>query len=260
MPRVFPSQIAEMVKAAFPEQVSGQRASVVVDYSTTGQFAALFRLLDELAPEFFAVGGKEYADLLANVETVRAHVDLSRSRNGAQLTFGAILGSQVNPLQVIIKYLERCSDSVPSPTTAVLSFVTDLDLRASIRLDLSAAEASLHHGEWKAATVLAGAASEALLLWALEQRPTEAKATARNLANSERRGLEHWSFDTMIAVAAKLGLIESATSTQAGLAKDFRNLIHPGRAKRTGQPCDKATAHGGLAAVEAIVRDLSARF
>ncbi|MCI1909012.1 MAG: hypothetical protein LKI99_04780 [Acetobacter fabarum] len=41
------------------------------------------------------------------------------------------------------------------------------------------------------------------------------------------------------------------------IAKDFRNLIHPGRAQRLGQVCDRATALTALAAVESIARDLS---
>jgi hypothetical protein len=32
------------------------------------------------------------------------------------------------------------------------------------------------------------------------------------------------------------------TAIQARLAKDFRNLIHPGRAQRTNEVCDKAAA------------------
>jgi hypothetical protein len=45
--------------------------------------------------------------------------------------------------------------------------------------------------------------------------------------------------------------------TQADLARDFRNLIHPGRAQRTGADCDRGTALTALAAIELVVRDLS---
>lgn len=41
------------------------------------------------------------------------------------------------------------------------------------------------------------------------------------------------------------------------LAKDFRNLIHPGAAQRLAQNCDRATALSAVAAVEHVVRDIT---
>jgi hypothetical protein len=61
-------------------------------------------------------------------------------------------------------------DEIPSPATTELSFIGDLDLRNSIRNDISAAYRVLGDGLWKAATVLAGAAAEALLLWAITEK------------------------------------------------------------------------------------------
>jgi hypothetical protein len=61
----------------------------------------------------------------------------------------------------------------------------------------------------------------------------------------------------LIEVALHLDLVTPETATQARLGKDFRNLIHPGRAARLGQKCDRATALFALAAVEHVVRDLS---
>jgi hypothetical protein len=52
-----------------------------------------------------------------------------------------------------------------------LQFIPDQDLRDSIRRDICAANQALHNGKWKAATVLAGAAIEALLHWKLGQVP-----------------------------------------------------------------------------------------
>jgi len=55
--------------------------------------------------------------------------------------------------------LARCPDEAPSPSIAELSFIQDTNLRDSIRSDISAANRALHDGQWKAATVLAGAAT-----------------------------------------------------------------------------------------------------
>jgi hypothetical protein len=53
---------------------------------------------------------------------------------------------------------------------------------------------------------------------------------------------ERWNLIELIEVALQLGLINSEAATQARLGKDFRNLIHPGRALRLGQVYDRATA------------------
>jgi hypothetical protein len=146
-----------------------------------------------------------------------------------------------------------------------LIFISDGELRDSIRLDISSANRDLVSHEYKGATVLAGSATEALLLWAIQDREKQTVATARTklvsakvLSSSVSADPERWSLIELIEVASELGLIEQNTAQQARLGKDFRNLIHPGRAARLGQVCDRATALSALAAVEHIVRDLMA--
>jgi hypothetical protein len=68
---------------------------------------------------------------------------------------------------------------------------------------------------------------------------------------------EEWVLHNYIEVAAHLGIIRTDTVTEARLAKDFRNLIHSGRAQRLGQKCDRGTALASVAALEHVVRDLS---
>jgi hypothetical protein len=60
-----------------------------------------------------------------------------------------------------------------------------------------------------------------------------------------------------IEVSGDLTIIQASTVTAANLARDFRNLIHPGKAARTGQSCDRATARSALAALDHVVRDLT---
>lgn len=55
----------------------------------------------------------------------------------------------------------------------------------------------------------------------------------------------------------RLGVIQPDTAALIRLAKDYRNPIHPGRAQRLGQMCDRGTARAALAAVDAVVRDLT---
>jgi len=94
----------------------------------------------------------------------------------------------------------------------------------------------LTNGEWKAATILSGSIVEALLLWALSQRT---KADIQNavsnlispglLKREPASNLEGWVFHELIEVSEELKIIQAKTAIQARLAKDFRNLIHPGR-------------------------------
>jgi hypothetical protein len=147
-----------------------------------------------------------------------------------------------------------------------LAFIKDTDLRESIRRDISAANQDMASGEWKGATVLAGSATEALLLWAVQEeerrnggaiaRAISGLTSAGTLPQKPNSNPERWNFIELIEVALHLGLLSSETATQGRLGKDFRNLIHPGRVLRLGQVCDRATALSALAAVEHVIRDL----
>jgi hypothetical protein len=112
---------------------------------------------------------------------------------------------------------------------------------------------------WKAATVLAGAAAEALLLWAITEKktPAEIEATRAAVISRASRDPNDWVLDGYIKVARTLALIEDETEKQADLARVFRNFIHPGRSARLGKVCDRGTALSALASVELIVRDLT---
>jgi hypothetical protein len=173
----------------------------------------------------------------------------------------------VSPIVLLRQALAKCSDETPAPGTTELLFIKDAELRESIRRDISAAAQDLSNGEWKGATVLAGSATEALLLWAVQSAERQNKgssaaaasalASAGKLHRRPDANPERWNLIELIEVALQLRLIEANTATQARLGKDFRNLIHPGRALRLGQACDRATALSALAAVEHVVRDLS---
>lgn len=162
----------------------------------------------------------------------------------------------------------KCPDEAPAPGTTDLPFVTHAELRESIRLDISAANRDFANGEWKGATVLAASAVEALLLFALQEvaakKPDSIQPALaglvenRTLAQKPSGSFESWDLHEYVEVAAQLGLIKPDTLAQTRQAKGFRNLIHPGRAQRKAQKCDRGTALAALAAVEFVVRDLTA--
>jgi len=105
---------------------------------------------------------------------------------------------------------------------------------------------------------------EALLLWVLQKRDPgeiqeaiEALLKRKTLPRTPQGDLDKWHLHEYIEVAAEVGAIKPQTANQARLAKDFRNLIHPGLEARRGQTCDRGTALSAVAAVEHVVRDLS---
>jgi len=98
------------------------------------------------------------------------------------------------------------------------------------------------------ATVFAAAALEALLLWALN---------AATLVQEPKRSLDKLHLSDLITLAVENNLIDQACGAQANLAKDARNLIHPGKMLRSGERCNKATALTALAAVYRVIDNLN---
>lgn len=254
MPRVVPSQIVEFIDTEFPFARTRQPPSVI--HADMDALNALVRLTEELPDELRTVSGRNYSFFLRGIETIRGTVTTR-----VPLAFGAPLDERLrNAIADVRAILEPLPDEAPSPATTGLSFIPDADLRDSIRNDVSAANRALHDGLWKASTVLAGAAAEALLRWAItaKKAKAEVEAAARSAAiPNPSADPDNWGLDAYIKVARALTLIKENTAKQATLAKDFRNLIHPGRSARVKEVCDRGTAHSALAAVEFIVRDLS---
>jgi hypothetical protein len=116
---------------------------------------------------------------------IRNSVAFWQHKGGAEIGVAAIRGRNV--LLILREALAKCPDQIPSPAMAEQAFITDDVLRDSIRLDISTATSSLQNGEWKAATVLAGAAAEALLLWAIKDQLASG-ATCGRLGGSEQNG------------------------------------------------------------------------
>jgi hypothetical protein len=175
-------------------------------------------------------------------------------------TFRNIAGlRQLSAVSLIRQALAQCPDDFPAASTAELNFITNaVSFRENLRMDMSAVNAALTNGEWKAATVLAGSVVEALLLWALEQKPQQEISVATAQLNRKfEANIQKWDLADYIDVAEVLKIIKPETVSLCRLAKNFRNLIHPGRAQRLGQPCNRGSALSAVAAIEHVVGDLT---
>lgn len=258
MPRVVPTDITNLIDSLLPPHGG---ASARLSRTQTPEISAIIHLASELPDEFLVFSGAEYASYRVSIGSLidlldfwKIHKDLPVSTSSYQEQRG------VKAVETVRNLLSKCPDEIPSPLTAELSFIPDIDLRNNIRNDISAATRALHDGLWKAATVLAGAASEALLLWAITNRKTTTDIQAARQAvmtPSAHQDPNRWDLDGYTKIAHQLALIDAETQKQIDLAREFRNLIHPGRAARLAKNCDRGTALSASAAVEAIARDLS---
>jgi hypothetical protein len=262
MPRVVPSQVV-----LFIDSISSQQTSELVRMNAIGggNLAAVLDLVEQIPDELLTMDKESYGSLVRAKATIREILSTwTSNQNAGQKLQGYHLHRSNNPLAHIRVALAQCPDEAPATGTSELNFITDLDLRTNLRNDIGAVTRALSNGEWKAATVLAGSAAEALLLWALKQRPpadvTSAIAALRasgKLSTKPDSDLDRWNLYEFIQVGEELQVIKPNTATQARLAKDFRNFIHPGVAQRLGEKCDRATAFSGVAGMEHIIRDLT---
>lgn len=248
MPRVVPSQVVSLIDQVFPGARTAPKFLVYSGNAAT--LSAIVGLTSEIPGELITISGDDYVDLVHALESLKNSVAYWKQRGGDDPPKYI---KDKSPVAIVREMLANCPDQQASPTTSELNFITDVDLRESIRLDLSTASSALHNGEWKASTVLAGSVVEALLLWSIKSNP----GPLARLSSKPASAPEKWMLDDLINVSLTLNLIGPNTATHARLAKDFRNLIHPGRAQRLQQVCDRATALTALAAAELTVRDVS---
>jgi hypothetical protein len=260
MVQVMPSQVVHTIDELFSHAVDN-RPSASLFPSHSSKLSAILNLIEDVPQELLVLPSADYADLVLARSTIEDHFEYWRRGNPGQMAY--VKG--FDAVTILRRVLAKCPDEYPPAATTELSFVKDAALRESIRRDLGAANRALQNAEWKAATVLAGAAIEALLLWRL-QEPSPgipaAEAAALTLASSNKmkkpdKDMVRWDLDQFIKVAENLQLLKPDTSNAAQLAKNFRNLIHPGRAFRLAQSCDRATALSAVGALEHVIRDLT---
>jgi hypothetical protein len=261
MPRVVPSQVVAFINTLWPTAIQQRNLNA----GQAGHLSGLIDLADQIPEELLTMDSAAYARFICAKAHVRYRLSAWASEPRLPNELGTMSGEPEQiPVTAIRDALALCPDESPTPGTSDLNFIADPNLRTNLRNDIGAVNRALSNGEWKAATVLAGSAAEALLLWALKLRLpadiTGAIAAARSsgeLTMNPGTNLEKWNLHEYIEVAAKLGVIQPNTVIQARLARNFRNFIHPGFAERLGEKCDRATALSTVAGVEHIVRDLS---
>ncbi|WP_271596723.1 MULTISPECIES: hypothetical protein [unclassified Bradyrhizobium] len=243
MPKVLPSHIVSAVDNMFGVGRS-ELYSQAITPDHRGEVYALLDMLDQVPRELIDLSSTDYLEL----SRCRAVLSTALSRwNGGDGRPVRDVGSK-DPVERIRRLMRLCQDELP-PAEPLLPFIQDADIRLGIEDRIRASWIDFNAQEWMGATVLAGAALEALLLWGLKNRP---------VAKSPVKRLDELHLGELIRYAADNGIIGEGTKNQVGLAKDARNLVHPGRALRSGEACNKTTALTAFAAVYRVIDELKA--
>jgi hypothetical protein len=261
MIRVVPSDVVREIERLFPQVHTEKTFQLKLDDGAA--LMALITLVDQVPHELLPSTPEQYSALMIALATLRHAPShwASYPHTPIVTTPG---GYSKNPVRLLYDTLKVCPDDAPTPGTTDLPFITDAEFRDGLRLDISTAHQALANQEWKAATVLAGSVVEALLWWALQQEPPAERQRGITVAIAQGTltqrppaDVDRWGLAQYIAVAEQLKKITADTAKQVGLAKDFRNLIHPGRAQRQAQACTRGTAMAALAAVEMVIECLT---
>lgn len=270
MPRIVPSQVVELIDRTFPWAITqdpSKRYRIMAEHD--GVLSAIVSMIDSIPADLVTLTPQDYSNYTAAFWTIRAQLDSWRA-HGESGFIDRVKGVDPrNPVAVLRECLSKCPDE-PAPVTAKeFAYIKDADLRRNLLGDLAGVSRALSNGEWKAATVLGGSCLEALLLWATTEMKNSdvagfttavKKATARMRQPAPPADPEQWMLHQLLEVCLDLGLITDSTARQARLAKDFRNLIHPGRALRLAVSCNIGTACAARAALEFAALDLAKKF
>ena len=209
MSKVLPSQIVEAIDSLFGANRNELDVRMVT-HNYRAEVHALLALLDEVPGELIDLRSVEY------LEFTRCRAVLATSL--VRWNFGDIAPARdvggKDPVERIRRLMKQCHDELP-PAEPELPFISDADIRLGIEDRIQAAWTDFNAREWMGSTVFAGAALEALLLWALKRV---------KLPETPSRPLDELHLADLIRLAVKYRVINEACATQAGLAKDARNL------------------------------------
>jgi len=239
MPKLLPSQVAMAI-----DQLFGSNRSELNDGAINGnhraQVQTLLLLLDHIPDNLIYLPFNDFLEF----SSCRGSLATALARWNVGDTSRVQPHLARDPVERIRRLLLQCRDKPPEPASE-LPFIKDADVQRGIREQIAAAWTDYQAQEWMGATVFAGAALEAILLWAAKTHGQVAAAKADKMGLGE-----------LIQAAASANLISAGTASQAALAQDARNLVHPGRVARKGVACSKATALSAHAGLFAVIQDL----
>jgi len=209
----------ERIYRAFIKEALGELKSVGVRAS---------QVVAKADTDFSAMKNRLYKELQIQSHELCVKVAKSHSRNSKPLNHVAI---------------------TPVPN---FKFVKDVKLRIFASTAAQEACRCFDATAFNAAAVMAGSATEAVLLDLLsQQKPT----LNSKLTNNEP--FEKWRLDDLIKTALKLNLLGRATGNLTQIVRQHRNLIHPGRSLREKNSIGRGEAEITLGILRLVCDELS---
>ncbi|BAM87731.1 hypothetical protein S58_17240 [Bradyrhizobium oligotrophicum S58] len=241
--RVLPSEVVlaiELLIGAKPTDIDDRR----LKHHYLPEVKTILTLLNDVPSELMELPFQSYLELSRCRAVLAATV--ARWEIGDTIVVRDV-GSR-DAMERIRQLMLQCRDTIPPPEPE-LPFITDPDRRAGIEEKARAAWIDFGAQEWLGATTFAGSALESLLLWAVEKAGSKTKKAPNDMVLSE-----------LVDAAAGAGLLTSSGEKLAHMARDARNLIHPGRVAKLGVSCTKASALTAMAALYTVAEELSNQF
>ena len=130
--------------------------------------------------------------------------------------------------------------------------MVDADLRSIVDRDLDELDAAIRAGLHKCSAILAGSIVEALLIDMLDQNRAIASSHLKR-----KKFPEEASLGELVTIATAEGLLEAMATGLVEHLKDFRDLVHPDRERRTKPKVDATTAAALVSLLGLVVRDLA---
>lgn len=277
MPRVVPSQIIEYIDVRFPavrDQIDGKGNKVTYDSSFHAAVNTIIEMIEQLPANLITITGEDYILFVEALNELKGAIIFWSSDHATKMKHQIYKmrdGSKLNPIAFLRIVLSKCPDQGVDVKTSDLSFIDDAEFKEILRQDISFVNQALINAEWKAVTILAGSVIEALLLHAIEKLklddPNKFEELRVSVLKDDRIGKpltskppkkpNKWHLYQYIPFALTAGIISESTAKGCLVAKDFRNLIHPGVSIRKNITCDRGTAFKSVGGMEHVIQDLS---
>jgi hypothetical protein len=147
MPRALPSDVVKLIDAFFPWAASGPpKTQVLVTYANAPGISWLVELVERLPEEVLQLSAEEYSRVwaIASLKHVAGRIEAGHTSAGGGWplpSFGA-----EDAITLLRRLLSKCPDEGIKAGTADLAFITDDDLRSSVRLDISSPNSAKQRG------------------------------------------------------------------------------------------------------------------
>ncbi len=148
--------------------------------------------------------------------------------------------------------IPRESEPVNSLQADDFSFVVDKKLREIVERDYAELQRIKVLFPTKSRMILAGGLVEAVLLDELLRDAQK----ARECKKAENKPLDEWSLATLIDVAHELGLITTGSQRFGHVVREYRNLVHPGKERRSDYFVGREEANIAEEVLAIVIRDL----